>query len=219
MNRLMVLATKNRGKTAELKDLLAGQPVEVVDLGHFGPTPTPVEDTDSFGENAYQKAWFYARILGLPALADDSGLVVEALDGRPGIMSARYAGEKATDAERAAGILAEMAGRTDRRAAFVCALVLAVPSGPALTWVGRCEGEITTAPRGANGFGYDPIFYYPARGRTFAELTTAEKNEISHRGLALKQLAAEFPKVIVWLDQRMAEIEQALSRRLDYYSR
>lgn len=203
--QIIILATKNQGKIKEIKELLAGQPARILDLSDFGPTPEPIEDADTFEDNAYHKAYFYARILGFPALADDSGLVVEALGGAPGVLSARYAGEGATDEDRSAKILKEMEGQTNRKAAFVCALVLAVPSGPGLTWVGRCEGEITTKPRGQNGFGYDPIFHYPALGKTFAELTRIEKNQVSHRGRALTEFKSELGKVMIWLNQRLAE--------------
>ncbi|MDY6852030.1 MAG: XTP/dITP diphosphatase [Thermodesulfobacteriota bacterium] len=203
--QIIILATKNQGKIKEIKELLAGQPVQLLDLSDFGPTPEPIEDADTFEDNAYHKAYFYARILGFPALADDSGLVVEALSGAPGVLSARYAGEGATDEDRSAKILKEMEGQTSRKAAFVCALVLAVPLGPGLTWVGRCEGEITTKPRGQNGFGYDPIFHYPPLGKTFAELTSIEKSRVSHRGQALTEFKSEFSKVMIWLNQRLAE--------------
>jgi len=202
---IIVLATKNQGKTTEIRELLAEQPVRIMNLTDFGPTPEPIEDAPTFEDNAYHKAWFYARILGFPALADDSGLVIEALGGRPGVHSARYAGENASDEERCAKILSEMTGQSDRRAAFVCALVLAVPSGPGLTWVGRCQGEITAEPRGRNGFGYDPIFYYPPLKKTFAEMTREEKNRVSHRGAALAEFKSEFDKVLIWLRQRLAE--------------
>jgi XTP/dITP diphosphohydrolase len=202
--QVLVVATKNKGKSAEIRELLAGRGFHVLDLGDFGPTPTPSEDADTFEDKAYQKASFYARILGFPALADDSGLVVEALGGRPGIHSARHAGPQATDQERRQAILKEMDGQNDRRAAFVCALVLAVPSGPALTYMGRADGEITLEPQGENGFGYDPIFLDPASGKTFAQLTREEKGRISHRGKALAGLMAEIDKVRVWIDQRLA---------------
>jgi len=202
---IIVLATKNQGKTTEIRELLAEQPVRIMNLTDFGPTPEPIEDAPTFEDNAYHKAWFYARILGFPALADDSGLVIEALGGRPGVHSARYAGENASDEERCAKILSEMTGQSDRRAAFVCALVLAVPSGPGLTWVARCQGEIAAEPRGRNGFGYDPIFYYPPLKKTFAEMTREEKNRVSHRGAALAEFKSEFDKVLIWLRQRLAE--------------
>ena len=202
---IIVLATRNQGKIKEIEELLAGEPVRVMSLNDFGPTPEPVEDAETFEDNAYLKANFYARILGFPALADDSGLAVEALGGRPGVHSARWAGENATDEERCQKLLGEIADRSNRRAEFVCALVLAVPSGPGLTWVGRCAGEIAREPAGQNGFGYDPVFYYPPLKKTFAQLSRTEKNKVSHRGLALAEFKSEFDKVTVWLRQRMAE--------------
>ncbi|MBW2090993.1 MAG: XTP/dITP diphosphatase [Deltaproteobacteria bacterium] len=202
----LIVATQNKNKIKEIADILADQPIEIMNLGDFGPTPIPDEDGDTFEDNAYIKASFYARVLGFPALADDSGLMVEALDGAPGVHSARWAGESATDAEKCALLLKQMEGRQVRRASFVCALVLAVPSGAALTWIGRCDGELTTEPRGFNGFGYDPIFLYPPLKRTFAELTRAEKGRVSHRGRALAEFKSEFRKVLTWLDQRMNEI-------------
>ncbi len=205
----LVAATQNKNKIKEIMDLLAGQPIQIMGLDDFDPTAVPAEDADTFEENAYLKASFYARILGLPALADDSGLMVEALGGAPGVHSARWAGESATDAEKCELLLKKMEGRKNRRASFVCALVLAVPTGQALTWVGRCDGELTTQPRGFNGFGYDPIFYYPPLKRTFAELTRAEKGEVSHRGLALAEFKSDFEKVLRWLDQFACEIPPA----------
>jgi XTP/dITP diphosphohydrolase len=203
----LVLATRNPGKTREIRHLLQHHPIKLMNLEDFGPTPEPREDADTFEENAFRKAHFYARILGLPALADDSGLKVEALGGEPGVRSSRWAGEDATDEGRCALLLERMKGQGQRRAAFVCALVLAVPAGPALTWVGRCEGELTTEPRGANGFGYDPIFFYPPLGRTFAELSIEEKDRISHRGRALAEFKSELDKVLVWLRRRLGETE------------
>lgn len=200
---VLVIATRNRGKTAEIRDLLQGFPMEVQDLSDFGPIPEVEEDGQTFDENAYKKSSFTARVLGYPALADDSGLAVAALNGAPGVLSARFGGEGLSDADRCRKLLAEMKGRSDRRAAFECVLSLAVPSGPALTYEGRCEGLLTEAPAGANGFGYDPIFFYPPSGKTFAQLTREEKNRISHRGKALQELRAEFEKVILWIRRHM----------------
>jgi XTP/dITP diphosphohydrolase len=200
---VLVIATRNRGKTAEIRDLLQGFPMEIRDLSDFGPIPEVAEDGLTFDENAYKKSSFIARVLGYPALADDSGLAVAALNGSPGVLSARYGGEGLSDADRCQKLLAEMKGRSDRRAAFECVLSLAVPSGPALTYEGRCEGLLAEAPVGANGFGYDPIFYYPAANKTFAQLTREEKNRISHRGKALQELRDEFEKVMIWIRQHM----------------
>lgn len=199
----LVIATRNTGKTSEIRDLLKGFPINIKNLDNFGPIPQVEEDGNTFDENAYKKASFTAKILGLPALADDSGLLVEALGGAPGIHSARYAGENATDEQRRAKLLQEMEGKTDRRAAFECVISIAVPTGAALTYEARCEGLITTEPAGSNGFGYDPIFYYPPLKKTFAELTMQEKSHVSHRGKALRELRDEFDKVLIWIDQNM----------------
>ncbi len=171
----LVLATRNPGKTAEIKELLKGYPVRIRNLDDFGPIPEVEEDGNTFDENAYKKASFAARVLGLPALADDSGLVVEALDGAPGVHSARYAGKAASDVQRCQKLLAELKGKTNRRAAFECVISIAAPTGPALTYEARCEGSITEEPAGENGFGYDPVFYYPPLNKTFAEISRQEK--------------------------------------------
>ena len=207
MTRVIVLATKNAGKVREFQQLLKNFPVEIKNLNDFGPLPEVEEDGATFDDNAYKKASFTSRVLGLPAIADDSGLIVEALEGAPGVKSARYAGENATDQENIKKLLDEMAGKRDRRAAFECLISIAVPSGPALTYEGRCEGEITTEPKGNSGFGYDPVFYFPEYGKTFAELTGEEKNKVSHRGKALAQVVAEFDKIIAWLEARSAEVK------------
>lgn len=200
---ILVIATRNKGKTKEIKDLFKEFPVDIKNIDDFGPIPHLEEDGDTFEENAYKKASFAARILGLPALADDSGLTVEALKGAPGVHSARYAGENATDEQRYLKLLSEMEGMSNRKAAFECVISIAVPTGPALTYEARCEGLITEVPAGSNGFGYDPVFYYPPYKKTFAELTRQEKNRISHRGKALAELKDEFDKVLIWIRQNM----------------
>lgn len=207
MDNIIVLATSNKNKLKEIQELLKGFPVEIKSLVDFGPMPEAVEDGETFDENAYKKAIHYAKVLGVPCLADDSGLAVDALDGRPGVYSARYAGLGATDWDNCEKLLGEMAGLTKRTAHFVCVLSLATPAGPALTWEGRCDGEIIHERRGESGFGYDPVFFSPELGKTFAEVTMAEKSRVSHRGRALAEFAAEFAKVQVWLRQRMAEIK------------
>ena len=199
----LVIATRNAGKIAEIRDLLADFPVQIRSLEDFGPIPEVEEDGQTFDDNAYKKASFAARVLGIPALADDSGLIVKALGGAPGVYSARYAGENATDEQRYRKLLAEMEGKTHRKAAFECVLSIAVPDGPALTYAGRCEGEIAEEPAGQNGFGYDPVFYYPPLGKTFGQLTRAEKSHISHRGKALRELRDEFDKVLIWIQQHI----------------
>ena len=200
---ILVIATRNKGKTKEIKDLLRDFPVDIKNIDDFGPIPHLEEDGATFDENAYKKASFAARILGLPALADDSGLTVEALNGAPGVHSARYAGENATDEQRYLKLLSEMEKMSNRKAAFECVISIAVPTGPALTYEARCEGLITQVPAGSNGFGYDPVFYYPPYKKTFAELTRQEKNRVSHRGKALSELKDEFDKVLIWILQNM----------------
>lgn len=202
---MLVLATRNRGKSEEIKKYLEDFPVEIRDLNDFGPIPEPKEDGSTFEENAYKKASFTAKVLGYPALADDSGLEVEALGGAPGVYSARYSGPNATDAENNAKLLDELRGKSGRGARFSCVLSLAVPSGPALTYEAHCAGVILEAPRGDNGFGYDPLFYYPSANKTFAEMTMEEKTAVSHRGKALQDLKREFDKVLVWLGRREEE--------------
>jgi XTP/dITP diphosphohydrolase len=161
------------------------------------------EDGETFDDNAYKKASFVSKVLGLPALADDSGLVVEALGGAPGVYSARYAGENASDEQRYTKLLEEMKGQSNRKAAFECVISIAVPPGPALTYEARCEGLINEEPAGTGGFGYDPIFYYPPLKKTFGQLTREEKSRVSHRGKALQELREEFDKVLIWIDQHM----------------
>ena len=205
MFNLVVLATTNENKVREFKEFVSKFPVEVKSLADFGPLPGVVEDGSTFDENAYKKAHHYAKVLGLPAIADDSGLVVEALAGAPGVRSARYAGEEASDQENCAKLLKELAGEKNRKAAFVCVLSIAVPSGPALTYEASCEGTILEEPRGSNGFGYDPLFFYEPLQKTFAEVGLEEKNRVSHRGKVLAELSSEFDKVMVWLKQRIME--------------
>ena len=199
----LVVATRNRGKTAEIEKLLKGFDVVIKNLGDFGPIPTVEEDGLTFDENAYKKASLTARILGLPALADDSGLVVDALGGAPGVHSARYGGENATDEQRCFKLLEAMKGMTQRKAAFECVVSIAVPTGPALTYEARCEGLIAEKPAGDHGFGYDPIFYYPQLKKTFAELTMEEKSRVSHRGKAFAELRDDFDKVLIWIRRHM----------------
>ena len=205
MVTLLILATTNKNKVKEFQEILKDFPIEIRSLADFGPLPEAIEDGETFDDNAYKKAIHTAKILGFPAIADDSGLVVEALNGAPGVYSARYAGEKATDKENVDKLLQDMQGIKNRRAAFQCVLSIAVPSGPALTYEGRCEGVLLEERRGETGFGYDPIFYFEDLGKTFAECTMEEKNKVSHRGKALADFKAEFPQVLKWLTQRLLE--------------
>lgn len=197
----LLLATKNRGKVRELTELLAGIPVRLRSLAEFPSVPTPEETGATFAENAELKARFYATQTGLVALADDSGLEVDALGGAPGVHSARYAGENATDEERVVLLLAEMraSGVATRRARFVCAVALFDPR-PMMAcelFEGTCEGRIGHEPRGSNGFGYDPVFVPDGFDQTFAELHAGIKQRISHRAQALRAarqyLAKAFP--------------------------
>lgn len=201
----LVLATRNEGKISEFRELLSPFDVELKSLLDFGPLPPVQEDGVTFEENAYKKAHFTAKVLGIPALADDSGLVVEALGGAPGVHSARYAGNGATDEDKNRKLLHEMKDKSDRSAYFQSVIIIAVPRGPALTYIGTCEGEILHEPAGENGFGYDPVFYYPPLKRSFAQMSMEEKNRVSHRGKAMTELKREFDKVMIWLSQRMAE--------------
>ncbi|MFC1883656.1 XTP/dITP diphosphatase [Thermodesulfobacteriota bacterium] len=205
LDRPIVLATRNEGKIVEFKKLAADFDVDIKSLNDFGPIPPVVEDGDTFEDNAIKKARFTARVLGLPAISDDSGLVVEALGGRPGVYSARYAGEKATDRENNIKLLKEMEGTKKRDASFQCVIALAVPRGPALVYEGSCDGIITAELTGEGGFGYDPLFFYTPLEKTFAQMSTDEKNKVSHRGKAMAEFRAEFQKVLVWLRQRLEE--------------
>ncbi len=202
---IIVLATTNKNKIKEFQEMVKDLPVEIRSVGDFGPIPKCVEDGETFEENAYKKALHTARILGLPAIADDSGLEVEALNGEPGVYSARYAGKSATDSDNCEKLLKEMQGVKNRRAAFKCVLSIAVPSGPALTYEASCEGTILERKQGESGFGYDPLFYYEPFGKSFAEIGMEEKNKVSHRGKALAELKSEFDKVVTWLKQRLTE--------------
>jgi XTP/dITP diphosphohydrolase len=205
IDRPIVLATRNQGKIAEFKTLVADFDVEIKSLNDFGPIPRVEEDGLTFEDNAVKKARFTAKVLGLPALADDSGLMVAALEGEPGVYSARYAGPEATDEENNLKLLRALEGIASREAAFMCVIALAVPRGPALVYEARCEGLITERLTGSMGFGYDPLFYYPPEKKTFAEMSAEEKNRVSHRGKAMRELKGEFSRVLQWLKQRLAE--------------
>ncbi len=201
----LVLSTRNNGKISEFKQMVKDFDIELRGLNDFGPIPEVEEDGRTFEENALKKARFTSRVLGLPAIADDSGLVVKALHGEPGIYSARYAGENATDEENNTKLLKKMQGIKDRTAQFMCVIAIAVPRGPALIYTGTCDGIILDKPRGSNGFGYDPLFYYPPLKKTFAEMTPEEKNLVSHRGKAMAEIRDEIHKILIWLKQRLDE--------------
>ncbi len=186
----LLIATKNKGKIEEIRALLKDIPILLLPLSSFPDLPDVLEDGATFHENALKKARIIAHSSGLATIADDSGLCIDALDGRPGVLSARYAGEGATDTEKCTRILEEMENVPDglRAARFVCIIALVTPQGEAKAFEGTCEGRIIREMRGTAGFGYDPIFYYPDSGCTFAEMDSEEKNRVSHRGRALHEL-------------------------------
>jgi XTP/dITP diphosphohydrolase len=189
--KVLLFATRNRGKLAELRELLRDLPLELRGLEGMS-VPEVVEDGDTFAANATKKALEVSRATGLPALADDSGLEVDALGGAPGVISARYAGPNATDAENNDKLLAALEGlpASARGARFRSVLALADVRGPldgeVLRTEGVCEGIILPAPRGTGGFGYDPLFYSPELGASFAQIGVGKKNDLSHRARAMK---------------------------------
>lgn len=185
----IVLATGNKGKVKEFEGLLHGVAGRIIGLGDLESPPEVVEDGDTFMENALKKARALAKYSGKPALADDSGLAVDALGGKPGVYSARYAGEGATDEKNIDKLLRELGDTENRRARFVCFLALVTPDGKETVVSGKCEGIILTERRGGGGFGYDPVFYIPRYGKTMAEIPAGLKNEISHRARAVEALS------------------------------
>jgi len=217
MRHALVVATTNRGKLAELRELLATLPLEVLSVADVSKKPIHVvEDGDTFEANAIKKAREVAAATMMWTLADDSGLEVDALGGAPGVLSARYAGERATDAENNAALIAaleairaEAPALTAFRAQFRCVLALVDPflrDGEPYVVEGACEGSITTSPRGAGGFGYDPLFVVEGTGKTMAELAEAEKNRISHRARAFEKL-----RLVL---ERSIEARDALTRQV-----
>jgi len=188
--RLLLLGTRNPGKLREITSILEGSGWSFSSLQEFDHVGSAEENGVTYSENAIAKAQFYAAATGLVALADDSGLEVAALDGAPGVYSARYAGENASDADRRQLLLSELSktSNTDRRARFVCVVAIADPAGTILNVSeGICNGTLTFSPRGDGGFGYDPLFIPDGYTQTFAELPETIKNRISHRALALVQ--------------------------------
>lgn len=185
----LLLATNNAGKVAEIRQLLAGCGWEIVTPADEGVNLHVEETGQTYADNARIKAVKYAKAAGLVALADDSGLEVDALDDRPGVMSARYAGPNRTDMERVETLLRELgeAPAERRGARFRCVIAVAEPDGRVALAEGTVEGQIATAPRGEDGFGYDPVFLLPERGLTMAELPADEKNAVSHRGAAARE--------------------------------
>lgn len=191
----LLLGTRNPGKIHEIKLIIGDLGLELHSLQEFANVAVAEENAETYAENAIAKARFYARATGMLALADDSGLEVEALGGAPGVISARYAGEDATDGDRRELLLSELAktGSRNRRARFVCAIAIADADGTVVNGSeGICEGTITFEPRGSSGFGYDPLFVPEGYEQTFAELSDEVKNRISHRARALRNLRASW---------------------------
>jgi len=191
----LLIASKNRGKVVEIRALLGfalQRVVEIVTLAELPDIDQPRENGRTFAENARIKALHYAKAHKILCIADDSGLAVDALGGLPGVRSARFAGEDVSDAANNAHLLHELAPFAPPwKAAFVCVAAAALPNRVAAEATGRMEGEILPKGRGRDGFGYDPLFYVPSLGKTMAELSTEEKNRISHRGQALRALISE----------------------------
>lgn len=190
----VVLASHNKKKMAEMRAILSDIGVEVLSQANVGVDIEPEETGTTFEENARIKAEAILRATGLPAIADDSGLVVDALDGAPGVWSARYGGEGLDDTGRWQLLLQNMEDQTDRACRFVSVICCAFPDGTEILARGACEGQVAREPRGEGGFGYDPVFWLPDLGKSMAELAPEEKNRISHRGRALGVFKEEWEK-------------------------
>jgi XTP/dITP diphosphohydrolase len=186
----IVFATKNEGKVKEIREMFEGMNIDLISLNHYNHVPEISEDGKSFFENAFKKAKIVSEFIGETVLADDSGLQVDILNGEPGIYSARYAGDEATDEENNNKLLAKLKDVPEqkRSASFFCSLVLYKKDGNYDAFEGRWEGKIIDERRGENGFGYDPIFFVPELKLTAAELPPAIKNKVSHRGKAFAKL-------------------------------
>ncbi len=182
----LIVATNNKGKVVEIKKLISGY--DVRSLADEGIIIDVVEDADNFAGNAKLKAVAVSKLTDCLVIADDSGICVDALDGEPGVYSARYAGENATDADNNALLIKNLQGKQDRSAKYVCVISLCKDGEQITAFAGHCNGIITTEPAGTGGFGYDPYFFMPSENATFAEIPLSRKNEISHRGEALRQL-------------------------------
>ena len=193
----LALATHNRDKITEIKALLQELPIEILTFSEFDHFPDVIEDRDTLEGNAEKKAREIYEITGIPAMADDTGLFVEALDEEPGVFSSRYAGENVTYEDNRKKLLSEMRDipASKRNAAFKTVIVLIMNEKEKFVVEGRCEGYIGFEEKGTMGFGYDPIFYMPNSGKSFAELTVEEKNKVSHRGRALQKIKEILRKI------------------------
>lgn len=192
----LVLATHNQGKIRELKECLAKIGWEVVPINEISDVPEPQETGDTFEENALQKAHYYMKAVNLPVLSDDSGIIADVLGNEPGIYSARYAGVHGNDDANNEKLIKRLAHHRDdeRKGHYECVMAVVFPDGHEIVTKGTCYGIIRDTKRGTGGFGYDPLFYIPEKGKTMAELTMEEKNEISHRGKALRAMVKELKK-------------------------
>ncbi|MBP3359465.1 MAG: RdgB/HAM1 family non-canonical purine NTP pyrophosphatase [Clostridia bacterium] len=191
----IILATKNDGKVKEMAEILSEYDIEVISQKDADIDVDVEETGSSFEENAEIKARAVAMLCDEPVLADDSGLCIDALGGKPGILSARYGGEKLPYSEKIKGILTELEGVQDRTARFECAMVLVYPNGKKISSAGAVSGKILYEPKGTGGFGYDSIFYCDELQKSFGEATDEEKNSVSHRGRALKELCGQLIKI------------------------
>ena len=193
MTEKILIATKNKGKLKELEEIFVKKGIQTLSLNDIDEDIDVVENGLTFEENARKKATSYAKHLNIPVLADDSGLQIDALNGRPGIFSARYAKDH-DDAANNAKVLTELGGVPDekRTANFHTTIVVVKPDGSEVVANGDVKGRILSVPRGENGFGYDPLFYVPEKGKTMAQMTSDEKNSISHRGRAIEDLMTKF---------------------------
>ena len=192
----LVLASKNRKKLAEMNEILSRLGIEVCSEAEAGVDVEVEETGTTFEENSLLKARAVMEASGLPAVADDSGLCVDALNGAPGVYSARYGGEELDDAGRCRLLLENMRGQMPRTARFVSVITCCFPNGDVISARGECPGTIAFAPMGEGGFGYDPVFFIPGLKKTFAQLTPEEKNAISHRGKALELFKAKLEEYL-----------------------
>lgn len=197
----MLLATRNRNKIREMREILGELGIEVISQEEAGLNLDPEENGTTFEENAAIKAKAVAEASGMPAIADDSGLSVDALGGAPGVYSARYGGPGLDDTGRWQLLLENMRGEKNRACRYVCVICAAFPDGTTISARGECPGILMEAPQGTGGFGYDPVFYMPEYSRTMAEITSEEKNAVSHRAKAIWKFKTELEKTLNGTDE------------------